>query len=234
MKILVFDDTKKHRDAATALLREHEVVVVGTYDEAQAALLPKFDDKAHSAAVDARVGVVPDYKVVGKEAWDEYWKKRQPTSRELEEQFTTRNNFDAVLTDLLVPASRQAQGDEGQRLVGQEMPLGSIIALLAISNGVKRVAVVTDMNHHNHPASAALDCFEPNGPETLAGGVGEVKVLCTNRAGCTVDELTYEVLSWRYLDSPEGKEKYPRQDDYSREGTIYVKNWRSVLERLCC
>jgi len=50
-------------------------------------------------------------------------------------------------------------GGEGLDLVGQEMPLGATIALLAICAGVKNVAVVTDKNHHYHPASAALDHF---------------------------------------------------------------------------
>ncbi|MEN9405485.1 MAG: hypothetical protein RLY47_444 [Candidatus Parcubacteria bacterium] len=233
MKILVFDDTKKHRDAAVGLLKDHEVVVVGTYDEAQAALLPNFDHQGHEAAVEARIGATPKYDSVTKEAWNEYWEKRKLVSKELKESFTTYHNFDAVLTDLLVPASKQAQGPGGAHLVGQEMPLGSIIALLAISNGVKKVAVVTDANHHNHPASAAFDCFESNEDETPVGGAGDVRVLCTNRSGCTVDELTYEVLSYEYLQTPEGKEKYPQLADYSREGTLHVKDWRSALERLC-
>lgn len=45
MKILVFDDSMIHRDAAKAQLTAHDVTIVGTYDEAQEALSEagKFD-----------------------------------------------------------------------------------------------------------------------------------------------------------------------------------------------
>lgn len=39
--------------------------------------------------------------------------------------------FDVVLSDLLVPASGQSQGPNGQSFVGQEMPVGIFIGLLA-------------------------------------------------------------------------------------------------------
>ena len=230
MKILVFDDTQKHRDAAVALLKGHEVTVVGTYDEAQAALLPELDEPGRQVALDARVGVVPDHKSVSEEVWKEYWRQRYLVSGELEEQFTTRNSFDAVLTDLMVPASGQAQGKKGSPLVGQEMPLGSIIALFALAQGVKKVAVVTDMNHHHHPASAALDCFD------RVGGSGDVRVFCTNHEMVRVDEQTMEVVDSDYLCSPEGQKKYPAPPDSLHDdpkGICWVKNWWSVLEHLC-
>jgi CheY-like chemotaxis protein len=45
MKVLVFDDNQTHRDAAKAQLKDHDLTVVGTYDEAQRLLTPesKFD-----------------------------------------------------------------------------------------------------------------------------------------------------------------------------------------------
>lgn len=67
--------------------------------------------------------------------------------------------FDAVLTDLMLPASDAQQGPDGMEFVGQEMPIGTILMLRAIACGVKYVACVTDMNHHHHPASAAFDRF---------------------------------------------------------------------------
>jgi CheY-like chemotaxis protein len=65
--------------------------------------------------------------------------------------------WDVVLTDLLMPAGRDAQGGVGLQYVGQEMPVGFALALLAALRGAKYVAVVTATNHHNHPASAMLD-----------------------------------------------------------------------------
>lgn len=66
-------------------------------------------------------------------------------------------DFDAVLTDLLMPAGKTNQGEKGMKYVGQEMPLGIFLALQAINSGVKLVGLLTDTNHHAHPASAALD-----------------------------------------------------------------------------
>ncbi len=44
MKILVFDDSQTNRDAARAQLKNHDLTVVGTYDEAQKLLTThKFD-----------------------------------------------------------------------------------------------------------------------------------------------------------------------------------------------
>jgi len=77
-----------------------------------------------------------------------------------QELIKEKHDFDVVLVDLLMPASKQAQGQKGAQFVGQEMPVGIFLALLAAKNGAKYVAVFTDSNHHDHPASACLDIFE--------------------------------------------------------------------------
>lgn len=84
--------------------------------------------------------------------------------------------WDAVLCDLLMPAGKNAQGPEGKKLVGQEMPIGWALVLHAVLSGAKYVAVVTDMNHHNHPASALLD-----GLGGHVFNIDEAKCLMTNR-----------------------------------------------------
>lgn len=66
-------------------------------------------------------------------------------------------NWDAVLCDLMMPAGENAQGSKGQKFIGEEMAVGWSLALTAASRGAKYVAVATDTNHHNHPASAMLD-----------------------------------------------------------------------------
>ena len=66
-------------------------------------------------------------------------------------------DFDAVLTDLLMPAGKLRQGDKGLRHLGEEMPLGIFLVLQAAKSGVKLIGLLTDTNHHDHPASAALD-----------------------------------------------------------------------------
>jgi len=83
--------------------------------------------------------------------------------------------WDVVLSDLLMPAGKRSQG-EGMKYVGQEMPVGWSLALEAVQAGAKYVAVVTDMNHHSHPASAMLD--------SISGTIFDIngsKVLMTNR-----------------------------------------------------
>jgi CheY-like chemotaxis protein len=73
-------------------------------------------------------------------------------------------SFDVVLSDLLMPAGKKTQGPKGERYVGQEMPVGFALALLAVVRGAKYVAVVTDTGHHDHPASAMLDPFASECP----------------------------------------------------------------------
>ncbi|MFA7302256.1 MAG: hypothetical protein WC030_00710 [Candidatus Paceibacterota bacterium] len=110
LKIFVFDDSPANRRSAEITLAGHDLTIVGTYDEAQDALVACAD-------------------------------------------------YDVVLTDLMVPASAREQGSTGRALVGQEMPIGTTIALLAVMLGVKNVCVFSNMNHHHHPAVAALDVF---------------------------------------------------------------------------
>lgn len=74
-----------------------------------------------------------------------------------------KHDFDVVLVDLLMPASGQNQGYDGKQFVGQEMPVGIFLALLAAKNGAKYVAVFTDSGHHDHPASACFDAFNGGG-----------------------------------------------------------------------
>lgn len=69
-----------------------------------------------------------------------------------------QKSWDVVLTDLMMPASAETLGTDAlQKYAGQETPLGFVLAFLAAKSGTKHVAVVTDLNHHAHPISAALD-----------------------------------------------------------------------------
>jgi CheY-like chemotaxis protein len=63
--------------------------------------------------------------------------------------------FDVVLTDLLMPLGGTMVHDCVKRIdLEQQIPLGFIIALKAMSLGVKFVAIVTDMDHHSRDAIA--------------------------------------------------------------------------------
>ncbi|MEK7607170.1 MAG: hypothetical protein AAB444_03185 [Patescibacteria group bacterium] len=81
--------------------------------------------------------------------------------------------FDVVLCDLLMPAGAVEQGTDGMKYVGQEMPVGLALALMAVLQGAKYVAVVTNLNHHQHPAAALLDRL---GSDGLGDTEGFVKI----------------------------------------------------------
>jgi CheY-like chemotaxis protein len=84
--------------------------------------------------------------------------------------------WDAVLTDLNLPASSETLGKKAvEEHAGQEAPLGFVIALLAAEAGVPKIAVVTDQGHHDHPMSAAFDRLD--GTFTINGS----KVRFSNR-----------------------------------------------------
>lgn len=226
LKVLVFDDTKVHRTSARLLLaQDYDLTIVSTYDEARDALKPKTDHDLSSRLFAE--------KYTGS-AYDEHPEREQRIAydRECDQKATTHPDFDVVLTDLLVPASREAQGGEGMKFVGQEMPLGTTIALQALMMGIKKVAVVTDMNHHHHPASAAFDCFAGK-PCKLEG----VNIICTNHVQLVgIDVETGALVDTDFLETDEGKAKYPYPDKErpwgNRTGLQYGKDWKRVLVKL--
>jgi hypothetical protein len=89
--------------------------------------------------------------------------------------------------------------------------------------------VLTDENHHHHPASAAFDCFKES-----CGDV--VRIICTNRPKwVAMDEATGEAVDDEFLKSDAGREKYPYPEGQSygpRKGLVSGKNWGELLQRL--
>lgn len=68
-------------------------------------------------------------------------------------------HFDIALLDLLMPAEPTTLGDEARKeFVGREIAIGFPL-VLEMSRYIGQVAVATDMNHHSHPMSAAVDWF---------------------------------------------------------------------------
>jgi len=230
MKILVFDDSQLHRKAAELTLKGHDLTIVGTYDEAQKALTPqKNDEGAKKLALQLLVesGVPNGFKPWDKSSSDteenrrKFWEAQDRAEKETK----IYPDFDVVLTDLMVLPSAQAQADR-ERFAREEMPLGTTIALLALYAGVKNVAVVTDANHHEHPASAAFDCFHQDASKAQG-----INLLCTNRVdSIVVDEKTGKIVErevWEKLPRVEGGD-YPWCQGVKRGG----KNWGQVLQQL--
>lgn len=69
-----------------------------------------------------------------------------------------KEKFDIVLTDLQLPMSSRTLGPNAFKL-GQLVPYGIMLMIEAAHQGAKRVAVVTDLNHHADWLSAAFDHF---------------------------------------------------------------------------
>ena len=112
MKILLIDDTPKHRRAGKRQLEVlgHDVVAVSTYGEAL---------------------------------------------HRVQEEI-----FDAALLDLMMPAEAYMLGTEAQaEHLGREIGIGYPMVFAMALCGIKRIAVITDGNHHQHPVVATMDWF---------------------------------------------------------------------------
>lgn len=154
LRILVIDDTELHHQAARQTLAGHELTIVGTYDEAYVLLeKPQASYEAVKAELKRR-GFKDPYADSTTEQEREAAIAEQTR---LYQELCPPPPFDVVLTDLLMPAGRVTQGPDGMRYVGQEIPVGFALSLMAVLQGAKYVAVATATNHHNHPASAMLD-----------------------------------------------------------------------------
>ncbi len=68
--------------------------------------------------------------------------------------------FDAVLTDMMMPMSKDGLA-YGTYKPEEQVPYGLILALQAAYRGAKFVAMLTDTNHHNGAMSKALDLLGP-------------------------------------------------------------------------
>lgn len=72
-------------------------------------------------------------------------------------EILAREKFDAVLTDLHLPMSSKTLGDRFK--LGELVNYGMLLMVEAARQGAKFVAIVTDLNHHDDPFSAAFDHF---------------------------------------------------------------------------
>lgn len=67
-------------------------------------------------------------------------------------------HYTVLLTDLMMPkGGRETMGPEGMKYIFDLLPLGFPLAFLAAKIKVPYIGIVTDVNHHDHPISAAID-----------------------------------------------------------------------------
>lgn len=131
-----------------------------------------------------------------------------------------KSNFDVVLTDVMIPkGGNECMSPKGVALANkqEEMPYGPVIALKALSIGVKRVGILTSGNHHDDPFVFAFD--------RLPGfKAGDTKVSCSNNLEIYIDE-NYAEYS---VDEIFGR----NENLYARFkiGELFsVKNWKKLL-----
>lgn len=216
MRILVFDDSVMNQEAARAQLKDHDLTVVGTYDEAQKLLEPGVDYDLMDEILREQFGDFVPWNSNDEHKKAEYTKAKE----EAEDEAFNRPNFDVVLTDLLVPASSQEQSTP--EFIGKEMPVGIFIGLMAaVRARAKHVAVFTDSNHHAHPASACFDVFNYEHDENrpMAFMVDDSKVLLSN------------TRNWVETFDPADLSKALGYEEY-KENVVSAKNWGKLLEYL--
>jgi CheY-like chemotaxis protein len=153
MKILVIEDKEMHRTAAAETLAGHELTIVESFDEGIKAMSTEVDHKKlERLKIETNFPEYPRGEGAtdkDREAWD-------AKLRELEDRTRPRPQFEAVLTDMNMPMSRQTLAP-GVYEWKTEVPYGFILALRASQIGAKHVAMVTDTNHHQGAMSAAID-----------------------------------------------------------------------------
>ena len=104
---------------------------------------------------------------------------------EARDMLTSGQRFDVVLVDLMLPVvpavGMNLSLEAVEKYHGQEMPLGLTLAFLALKLGYKKVGIVTNTNHHDHPMSAALDILSGmDGSKVTPFGIGDARIVFCN------------------------------------------------------
>jgi CheY-like chemotaxis protein len=152
MRILVVEDKEMHRKSAEETLAGHEVTIVKSFDEAMKLL----DMSPNYAEVRRLMAEAGFDKYPSKDDTAEYREGYRKAQDEATLKATPVFAFDAVLTDMMMPMSKETLAP-GVFDPSEQVPYGFVIALKAAAAGAKFVAVVTDTNHHQGAMSAALD-----------------------------------------------------------------------------
>ena len=66
---------------------------------------------------------------------------------------------DTLLTDLMYPYATELMSHPAE-WKDREEPAGLMMVMIALLAGVKRIGIVSDINHHDHPVAALQHCFE--------------------------------------------------------------------------
>ena len=152
-----------------------------------------------------------------------------------------RQEFDIVLTDMLMPQGRGECMGNPDKWRQEEMPFGYPIVLIAAKEGVPFIGVVSDMSHHDHPLVYTLDFLTRDKRKISNGHYIESPPIRIENSMCRFfgdsslhmlymkdgNLITANKFSW---------------DDFGKEPTryavhdngkpIFYKNWKAALEKL--
>ncbi len=156
LRILVVDDSPLHQKSALLTLNKHKVTTVGDQESAYRQLHNSWKDEEELARQLKKRHLPSTFR----EAIHSGSAKKEEWQKQHQEIMKEHYQWDVVLSDLLMPAGKILQGANGIPYVGQEMPIGWALALYAALQGARLIAVVTDIDHHDHPASALLDLMK--------------------------------------------------------------------------
>jgi len=148
--------------------------------------------------------------------------------------------FDVVLTDLLYTQGRGIMmSPANAHRASEEMAFGFPLAMIAARQGVKHVAIVTDMCHHDHPMAYTFDFFKDGDGEVAPLTIDGAKVMLFDvrrlpeayvlKDG-TVTEKKPDCKPWDYKGDEYQLKPTPGQPEYPQYVT--AKNWKAALEAL--
>ena len=111
------------------------------------------DAKVHQVSA---FQVLADHDLTVAKSYDEGLRLLMPLGMPYIKKGVPGGQYDVVLSDLLMPACGMMMA-EPEKWIGNEQPLGWALVLRAVLNGAKYAALVSDGDHHDHPASFALE-----------------------------------------------------------------------------
>ena len=113
--------------------------------------------------------------------------------------------YDAVITDVNLPAATDKGVMEG--------PIGLLVAMKALQCGVKKIAVITDANHHEANAiSKGFDLWDGRGGAHTKSAfrIGDAKVLMLNAPKTDPDEFKFD-FAWLLSETDKTRAEHKKE-----------------------